>query len=102
MDPDPSSPEQTLFKQWRKAADESHFFELGLARKALSAEGEAVSEEEWREALALRDISNRLYVLFLDDIDQKIRTLRGRRPEAERSKCVWFNGREATGNRAHK
>ena len=69
-------PEQTLFLQWRTAAHESHLFELGLARKALSPQLDAFSEVEWQEALRLRGIANQLYLLFMTDIDSKIRNLR--------------------------
>jgi hypothetical protein len=79
MEPASPSPEQTLFAQWRKAADESHFFELGLARKALIPEGDAASDDEWQEALRLRGISNQLYRRFMNDMDSKVRTLRAER-----------------------
>jgi hypothetical protein len=75
MDRTASPPEQSLYAQWREAADESHFFELGLARKALSPEGTPASRDEWIEALRLRAIANQLYRLFMSDMDSKARSL---------------------------
>jgi hypothetical protein len=68
---DPSPPEQSLFEQWRAAAREAHQFERNLARKTLNSE--AVPEDEWSEARRLQRNADRLFQLFMKDMDARIK-----------------------------
>jgi hypothetical protein len=74
MDPESPVPEQTLFEQWREAARETHQFELVMARRALNSK--TVSEEERRKALRLRRTADRLFNLFMQDVDARMKNLR--------------------------
>ena len=88
MDAVGPSPELTPFAQWRMAASKSHAFELGLTRKALNAESDAFSDDEWREAQRLRSLADHFYRLFMSDIDSKIRNLRECRKASPRPHIV--------------